>query len=123
MSRLILLAALGLVTWLYFPETRALLLDAVEPMATPVKRWSTQEEMERVAKHVVDHERLTGRVPTGQEWVEWLEFRYASPETTHDPWGSLYALQLSQDSVIVVSPGPDRVPRTEDDFHVSAPRG
>ena len=122
MTRLLLLALLAALTWVYFPETRAMLLEAAEPIAVPIARWSTQEEMAQVARNVVDQERLTGVLPAGSAWLAWLEARYATPEATLDPWGSTYQIAASKDSVWVLSYGPDRTRDTEDDFQVVTPR-
>lgn len=122
MRRLLLLVILGLLTWYYFPETRAILLDAAEPVVLPVMRWSSEEEMTQVARNVAEHERLTGEVPSGARWFDWLDFRYASDEIHTDPWGSVYQLELSPDSIWILSPGPDRTRATADDFRVSYPR-
>ena len=122
MTRLLLLTALGLLTWFYFAETRAILLDVLEPIALPLARWTTEEEMAQVGRNVVDQERLTGVLPAGAAWLDWLRYRYASPEATTDPWGSTYQLVASKDSVWVLSYGPDRTRDTEDDFRVVTPR-
>ena len=122
MTRLILLIILALVTCYYLPETRAMLLDAAEPIVLPVVRWNSREEMSQVGRHVVDHETLTGRLPAGGEWLGWLDFRYASEATTTDPWGSHYQLVVWKDSVGIISYGPDRTRLTDDDFQVVLPR-
>jgi hypothetical protein len=121
-TRLALLTILGIVTWYYFPETRAIMLDAAEPLVLPLARWSSREEMEQVARHVVDHERLTGTIPHVDEWYDWLSFRYPSPDAARDPWGTFYQLVVWGDSVGVVSYGPDRTRSTADDFVVATPR-
>lgn len=122
MTRLFLLALLAALVWVYFPETRALVLGAAKPIAVPIARWSTEEEMAQVARNVVDQERLTGVLPAGSAWLDWLRQRYASPDAATDPWGSTYQLDVSKDSVWVVSFGPDRTRNTEDDFRVVTPR-
>jgi len=122
MTRLLLLALLAALVWVYFPETRAMLLQAGEPIAAPMARWSTEEEMAQVARNVVDQERLTGALPSGSAWLDWLKQRYASPDAATDPWGSTYQLEASKDSVWIVSFGPDRTRNTEDDFRVVTPR-
>lgn len=122
MSRLVLLVLLAIATWYYFPETRAMLLEAAEPVLTPMVRWGAEEEMAQVARNIVDHERLTGQLPLGAAWLGWLEARYAGPEARMDPWGSTYQAVSSQDSVWVLSFGPDRTRGTADDFRVAAPR-
>jgi len=54
--------------------------------------------------------------------LEWLDHRYFSPELRRDPWGSVYQLSVWQDSVGILSYGPDRTRGTEDDFHVPTRR-
>jgi len=120
---LFLLVILAVVTWFYFPETRALLLDVAEPVALPVMRWSAQEEMATIARNAVEQERLTGELPVGSAWLAWLHFRYLSDEARTDPWGSTYQLEVSKDSVWTLSYGPDRTRGTADDFLVGVPRG
>lgn len=123
MSRLFLLIVLAVVVWIYFPETRAMLVDVAEPVVVPIKRWSSEEEMRQVARNVVEHERLTGEMPEGAAWLIWLDYRYSGDDIKRDPWGSVYQLETSRDSVWVLSLGKDRVRATEDDFRVAAPRG
>lgn len=123
MSRLILMILLGILTWLYFPETRTLLLDVAEPVVVPIIRWSTEEEMSQIARNVVEHERLTGQMPSGAAWLGWLEYRYPTEDVQLDPWGTVYQLEVSRDSVWVLSFGPDRTRETDDDFRIAAPRG
>lgn len=122
MLRLGLLVVLAVLTWLYFPESRALLLEAAEPVITPVVRWTAREEMAQVARNVVDRERLTGALPAGPAWLGWLDERYSSEELRMDPWGSVYQLSVWQDSIGILSYGPDRTRDTEDDFHVAMRR-
>lgn len=123
MTRLVLLILLGILTWYYFPETRAIMMDFAEPVVVPVIRWSTEEEMGQVGRNVVAHERLTGQMPSGAGWLAWLEYRYSTDELKLDPWGSTYQLLVWADSVAVLSLGPDRTRQTEDDFTVMTPRG
>lgn len=122
MTRLVLLIVLAIVTWYYFPETRAIMMDAAEPVVLPIMRWSSREEMAQVGRHVVDHERLTGAVPDVTEWLDWIDYRYTAEEFARDPWGSLYQLVVWSDSVGIVSLGPDRTRLTEDDFQVATLR-
>lgn len=123
MTRLALLILLAILTWYYFPETRAIMMDVAEPVVVPIIRWSTEEEMGQVGRNVVAHERLTGEMPSGVSWLEWLEYRYPTDDLRRDPWGSTYQLLVWPDSVAVLSLGPDRTRQTEDDFTVMTPRG
>lgn len=119
---LVLLLLLGIATWAYFPETRSMLMDVAEPVVVPIVRWSTGEEMEQIARNVIEHQRLTGQMPAGSAWLGWLEYRYPSEDFRTDPWGTTYQLEVTRDSVWVLSFGPDRTRQTDDDFRVSAAR-
>lgn len=128
MTRLVLLSVLCLLTWFYFPESRAVLTEAAEPIVRPMVRpftaWGAIDEMQRVGRNVVAHERLTGELPTeARAWQAWLDERYRADDIGKDRWGSTYRLVVWPDSVGIVSYGPDGLPRTEDDLQVSTPRG
>ena len=83
----------------------------------------TARDAREMGRNVVEHERLTGQMPSGSGWLAWLEYRYPSDDITEDPWGSVYQLEVSRDSVWVISLGPDRTRQTGDDFRVVTPRG
>lgn len=132
MTRLVLVAVLCLLAWYHFPESRAMLAEVTEPVVRPVTRpvvntfmaWGALDEMERVGRNVVTHERLTGEIPEGEgAWQAWLEARYPSRDIGFDTWGTLYQLVVWPDSVGIVSYGPDGIPGTDDDLQVATPRG
>lgn len=123
MTRLVLLSVLCLLTWYYFPESRAILKEAADPLMAPLESLTARDEMERLGRNVVEHERLTGDVPEGGAWLSWLEERYATEEVGRDRWGSTYQLVVWPDSVGIVSYGPDRLLGTDDDLQVVTPRG
>ncbi len=122
MARLVLMVVLGLVAAFYFPDSRAVMMDIAEPVIVPVERWSTSAEMRQVGENVLEHERLTGKLPDRRTWVGWLDYRYLSDDLRQDPWGSMYQLRVWADSVAIVSWGPDATSSTEDDFQVVVPR-
>ncbi|MEE2900226.1 MAG: hypothetical protein VX815_17335 [Gemmatimonadota bacterium] len=122
MARLVLMVVLGLVAAFYFPNSRAVMMDIAEPVIVPVARWSTSAEMRQVGENVLEHERLTGKLPDRRTWLGWLDYRYSSDDMRQDPWGSMYQLRVWADSVAVVSWGPDATSSTEDDFQVVVPR-
>jgi hypothetical protein len=128
MTRLLLLAVLCLLTWIYFPESRAILEEAAEPVTERVMRPFTDlgalDEMERVGRNVVSHERLTGELPADEgAWQAWLDARYRTAEVGRDQWGATYRLLVWPDSVGIVSYGPDGLPDTRDDLKIAMPRG
>ena len=122
MARLILLILLGLSAAVYFPDSRQMLADILDPVIAPINRWSTKDEMRRVARDVVAYEQSHGQIPNRTGWVEWLEWRYVVDETWKDPWGSAYELVVLADSLGIMSYGPDRTKETEDDFTIMAQR-
>ncbi|HIF21617.1 MAG TPA: hypothetical protein EYQ27_06815 [Gemmatimonadetes bacterium] len=122
MARLVLMVVLGLVAAFYFPDSRAVMMDIAEPVIVPVERWSTSAEMRQVGENVLEHERLTGKLPDRRTWLGWLDYRYSSDDLRQDPWGSMYQLRVWADSVAIVSWGPDAMSSTEDDFQVVVPR-
>lgn len=122
MGRLILLLLLALALGLTFDESRAVILDRAEPLLAPVFRWQTGHEMEEIARGLQTVERENhGRLPDERDWRGWLERNYHG-EAALDSWGSPYYYQVRSDSFFIVSPGPDRVYRTQDDLFRSKPR-
>lgn len=115
MGRLILLLILGFVAAMYFPDSRAMLLEKGEPLLRPVLRWSAIREMEEIARGVQTHENSYRALPARREWIAWIEERYAG-NAARDPWGNLYQLEVQEDSFAILSFGPDRVQKTEDDL-------
>jgi hypothetical protein len=120
--KLLLLVVLGIVVTYYFPDSRTWLTDISRPLWVPVVKWNTEEEMRQVARDVVAHEALTGKLPDRRAWLDWLDYRYSLDEMKSDAWGSVYQLKVWADSIAVWSYGPDRTRNTEDDFQVAAPR-
>jgi len=122
MSRPILLVILGIVASLYFPESRAALADLTRPALTPLFRWQTQHEMGEIARELQVHERENyGRLPEGRGFPRWLSSRFSDDVRT-DSWGGEYALFMQRDSFVVVSWGPDGLPRNEDDLQTARRR-
>ena len=116
MTRLFLLIALGLVAALYFPESRAVVLEAATPVLTPLRRWQTQHEMDEVAREIRNHERENyGQLPAARGFPRWVGSRLGA-DGSSDSWGGEYALLVQRDSFVVVSWGPDGLPRTPDDM-------
>lgn len=114
----VFLVALGAA--LYFPGSRAMVLDATEPVLNPVFRWSTRGEMRKIVR---DLETLsqTGRpFPTDQDAFErWMDRTYRGITSTLDAWENTYVLRVSYDTFVVIAPGPDGEPDTADDVVLS----
>ena len=127
MGKLFLLALVALGAALYFPDTRAKLIDKLDPVIQPalgpLRMASTREELRQIAQDLQGHERLTDKVPSnGEMFRKWLYDQYATPDNYQDSWGSEFRYKVSKDSFAVISPGPDRTPNTADDLSVSRAR-
>lgn len=122
MIRLLLVLLVGTAAILYFPDSRAMVMEVTEPVLNRVARWNLEEEMRQVSRDVAGYEASTGSLPDRRRWLEWLDYRYASAELRTDPWGSTYELKVWTDSVGVLSYGPDRLRETSDDVVVAMPR-
>ena len=115
MGRLILLVILGLAAGFYFPDSRAVLLDKGEPVLRPMLIWNAEREMEEIITGIQQMENVERRVPEKREWVKWINETYTGDAHT-DPWGSVYGYELKPDSFALISNGPDRTLKTEDDL-------
>lgn len=111
------LVALGAA--LYFPSSRAVLLDTVAPVLNPALGWATRGEMRAMARDL-EQRVNTGRPIPGnrQEFETWLENNYQAGDSRTDSWGNLYSLERWTDSFAVVSPGPDGELGSGDDIRV-----
>lgn len=122
MRKLILLIILWIVVTYYFPDSRSMVKRWTRPLWLPLVEWNAKQEMQQVARDVVDEEAKTGKLPDPRQWVHWLEYRYTGDGLRKDPWGSFYRLQVWADSVGIISYGPDGIRGTADDIEVTAPR-
>jgi hypothetical protein len=126
-GKLFLLALVVLGAGLYFPETRARLIDRLDPIIqpalAPIRAGSTREELRQIAQDLQGHERLYDRLPANAElFRQWLYNQYVAPSNYQDSWGSEFGFAIFPDSFSVVSAGPDRSFNTGDDLRVTRPR-
>jgi hypothetical protein len=115
MGKLFLIAIVGLGAAMYFPDTRASVLEKGEPVLRPMFIWNAEREMEEIISGLQQMENVERRLPEKGEWISWIENRYAG-DASRDPWGNLYAYEVMDDSFAVASNGPDREMKTEDDI-------
>lgn len=88
----------------------------------PVFRWSVQNEARGIARELIQREDGGQPLPRPQDFQAHLQRRTLAGSPVLDRWGSPYYLLVTADSVIVVSPGPDQRPGTEDDIRAGLPR-
>jgi hypothetical protein len=112
---IVLLIVLGLA--LYFPESRGRILERARPLATPVYAWMTNQELRRIAEDLDVFQTSRGELPTRRgEFDDWLDRRYPLEESRVDAWGTRYRLEVFSSRFEVLSAGPDRSFRTDDDL-------
>jgi hypothetical protein len=117
MGKILVLLILALGAGLYFPSSRERILDYAEPLLMPALRWTTQQELERIAEDLEIEQGSRGMIPSGRgEFDPWLDDRYRQEPSRFDAWGGRYALKVVGDSFRVISAGPDRLPDSEDDL-------
>jgi hypothetical protein len=110
---LALLVVLGAA--LYFPTSRALVVEYGGPLLNPAFRLATRAEMGKISRDVQTYERETGTVPEPRAFPTWLEGRYAG-DATLDSWGNTYVLVVRRGAFDIVSLGPDGRLGTSDDI-------
>ena len=114
-GKLILLIIIGLAVGMYFPDSRAVLMDKGEPVLRPLLIWNAEREIEKIVLGVQQNEQIELRLPDRRQWVKWVEDPFAG-EGSRDPWGNFYQYEIQEDSFAVISIGPDRLGKTEDDI-------
>lgn len=113
----VILVALGAA--LYFPRSRAVLLDTAAPVLNPVLGWATRGEMRAMARDLEQRVNTGRSIPSnGREFATWLENNYQAGDSRTDSWGQPYTMQRWADSFAVISAGPDGRTGTEDDLRV-----
>ncbi len=122
MTRVVLLLLFGLVAAMYFPDSRAALLEKAKPLVDPVLTMSTEREMNRIGTDLLIYQRENfGRLPSNRQFPTWVEDQY-SGNGGLDAWGNPYEYRLSRQTFDIRSYGPDGVRGTEDDITATRQR-
>lgn len=124
MSKLLILLLVALGVALYFPDSRAWVLEKARPVVNPVLRTATVSEMDKIKGDLNTHARENlGVYPSPRDFGTWLEQQYAG-DGGRDSWGTPYQLEDVRrgNQLRIRSWGPDRVRATEDDILVDFPR-
>lgn len=122
MGKLILIALVGLGAALYFPDTRASIMEqvvpAVEPALAPIRLRQTKGRLKTIAKDLTGYGRLYDKLPPDQEGFQrWLFGQYAAPSSYEDSWQQSFQYTLGGgEGFLVRSAGPDLTFGTEDDL-------
>lgn len=121
MLKILFYLAIALGAALYFPQSRAVVLDVSEPILNPVRRWSTRGEMQRIARELESQSQTGSGFPVNQEeFAAWIDRNYEEAAGSRtDPWGNPYTLRFWPDSFGVVSSGPDGELQTGDEVVVT----
>ena len=95
-------------------------LDPVLDWAlNPTRRAGVRRELDFIMRAIETH-RQTGRgFPNPATFSEWVASSVDAVHDGLDPWGQPYTLEVSRETVTVISAGPDRVRGTADDVRVT----
>ena len=116
MGKLFLLLLLSLGAALYFPTSRAVVLDVAAPVLNPALAWQCRGEMNRITRELQMINREGQAIPSrGQDFAEWM-VRNFQGGSGRDAWGNEYTLLTWPDSIGILSNGPDLEVNTEDDI-------
>ena len=115
MGKLILLIIIGLAVGMYFPDSRAVIMEKGEPVLRPMLVWNAEREIEKIVLEVQRNEQVELRLPSRRGWAKWIDDRFAG-DAARDPWGNFYQYEILEDSFAVISNGPDQLGKTEDDI-------
>ena len=122
MFKVVFLLLVLLGASLYFPQTRPVVLEYLGPVMNPVLTWQTKGEMGRLTRELQTVTREGGDLPSpGASFQAWITRNFLG-RAQSDAWGSDYTLRVWEDSVGVVSNGPDLEIDTDDDIVLSAVR-
>ena len=116
---IVLLIALGV--GLYFPESRAAILDFASPVVNPYLQMQTEGEMQDIADELKEYQRENfEQLPSERDFEGWMAPRFAGNGSL-DAWGNEYEYRLERTRLVLVSYGPDGQRDTADDIYVERP--
>jgi len=121
MGRLLIIFLILVGAGLYFDESRARIVDFVQPALNPAYGWVTRGEMRQMVRDLEDADRMD-RFPQAREFDLWMARRYPRLESRRDSWSTPYRLQATGQSFTVISAGPDGVFGTADDLEIVGTR-
>jgi hypothetical protein len=113
----LLLALAGLAVLV--PDTREQIMQLVGKIGSGGQQRTAQHALKFIASDIRQAAAETGAYPVPGTLRAWLEQRGRGGE---DPWGSSYYFEMSADSFVVGSPGPDSRVRTRDDLRLAERR-
>lgn len=121
MLKMLLFVAMAIAAALYFPRSRAVVMDVAAPVLNPMFTMATRSEMDKIAREVQTMDRTRGGLPDPRDFESWLETRYTG-DAMRDSWGNVYVLVVRQDEFDILSFGPDGLRGTPDDIVLTAGR-
>jgi len=122
MKKVLLLLILAFVVAMYFPASRAAIVDRAGPVVNPFLEMSTEREMNNIANDLKTYQRENfERLPSERQFRTWIEDQY-SGNGGLDAWGTPYEYRLGRDQLELRSLGPDLIRGTEDDILMTRPR-
>ncbi|MBI4544412.1 MAG: hypothetical protein HY703_04380 [Gemmatimonadetes bacterium] len=130
-KKLFPLLALAAAVTAATPELRARVVSSVEPVVearllrpimNPFMSWLIRDDLKLVLRKLIERNARGETLPHPNVFQDFLKENFVLDRQGKDPWGQLLHLQVTIDSIFVVSSGPDGLLGTLDDVRVSGPR-
>lgn len=123
MGKILLLLLAGLGAGMYFPQSRTVIMEKIQPALNPAYAWMTRGEMDQMISDLELVDRTSTGIPAGRgEFEPWLERRYPQEASRLDGWGTMYRLEASRTNFVLISAGPDGEFGTADDIRKTGQR-
>ena len=101
---------------LYFPQTRPVVVETLGPVFNPILAKQTRGEMDRIVRELQTMNEQGSTLPApGDRFQRWMDREFFG-RAKLDAWGVAYTLQLRNESLLLVSNGPDKRIGTPDDI-------
>jgi hypothetical protein len=119
--RIFIVLIVALAVGLYFPGSRAVIVEYSSPIVNPYLRMQTESEMQDIADELKSYQRENfEQLPTERVFEDWMAPRFPDNGSL-DGWGNPYEYRLERTRLVLVSWGPDGERDSADDIYVDRP--
>lgn len=90
----------------------------VKPVMDPLLVWSARAELRSLQRDLIKRQESFQPLPHPSRFTDYILQHHLSGRGGLDPWGNEYFLEITLDSVILGSPGPDGIRNTQEDIRI-----
>lgn len=92
---------------------------AVQWALNPTRRAGVRREQDFILREIENDRQMGRGFPDARDFEAWVARRVDALNDGRDPWGQPYHLEVTRQTVTVISSGPDRARGTADDVRAS----